>query len=136
MIKKVQRSEDYWRKILTPEEFQVLRKKGTEPPLTGKVAKKLNEGIYVCKGCGTKLFSSETKFNSGSGWPSFWAPISKANIEMKKDTTLAMTRIEVLCSVCGGHLGHVFNDGPVPTGKRFCINLIAIKFNKNAKKSK
>lgn len=130
MTKNVKKSEKEWKKILSPEEFQVLRKKGTEPPFSGKFVYNKEKGTYICAGCGNKLFSSDDKFDSGSGWPSFWDVITKSNIELKFDNTLGMQRIEVLCSQCGGHLGHVFNDGPKPTGKRYCINSAALKFKK------
>lgn len=128
MKRKLKKSRDEWRKILTSKEFQVLREKGTEYPFTGKHLHNKNKGIYVCAGCGNELFSSDTKFNSGTGWPSFWAPISDDRIELKKDSSLGIERTEVLCSKCGGHLGHVFDDGPKPTDNRFCINSVALHF--------
>ena len=128
MKSKTNKSEEVWRKTLTPEEFHVLREKGTERPFTGKYVDHKKKGTYVCAGCGKELFSSDTKFDSGTGWPSFWTPISEDNLEMKPDNSLGMRRTEVLCSQCGGHLGHVFNDGPKPTGQRFCINSAALHF--------
>jgi peptide-methionine (R)-S-oxide reductase len=125
---KMRKSKEEWRKSLTPEEFHILREKGTEQAFTGKYLGEKKNGIYVCAGCGNELFSSDTKYYSRSGWPSFWAPISKNNVEMKSDNSLSIHRTEVLCGKCSGHLGHVFNDGPKPTGQRFCINSIALHF--------
>jgi peptide-methionine (R)-S-oxide reductase len=130
MNRKVKRSEKEWRTLLSPEEYLVLRQKGTEPRFTEKRGKRAEEGIYTCKGCGTALFSSNSKFNSGSGWPSFSTPTSSNNITLKRDTSLGMIRTEVTCSVCDSHLGHVFDDGPKPSGKRFCVNSIALKLKK------
>ncbi|MBE3121722.1 MAG: peptide-methionine (R)-S-oxide reductase MsrB [Thermoplasmata archaeon] len=126
--KLVKKSEDEWKKILTSEEFSVLRMKGTEPPFSGKYVHQTAEGTYVCAGCGSTLFSSKTKFDSGSGWPSFYTPVSNDAIQLKPDTSLGMKRTEVVCARCGGHLGHVFDDGPKPTGQRYCMNSISLHF--------
>ena len=128
--KLMPRSEKEWKEILTAEEFHILREKGTEPPFSGKFVYNKDKGVYVCAGCGNELFSSDVKFDSGSGWPSFWDVISEGKVELKKDNSLGMRRIEVLCNRCGGHLGHVFGDGPRPTGKRYCINSASLHFKK------
>lgn len=128
--KRVIYTEEEWKKILSPEEFYVLRQKGTEPPFKGKYYQHFENGVYLCAACGNELFSSETKFDSGSGWPSFYEPVSYDNIETEVDFSFGMKRIEVKCSSCGSHLGHVFDDGPRPTGMRYCINSISLKFKK------
>jgi len=130
--KRLPHTEKEWKDVLTNEEFYILRKKGTEPAFSGRFVYNKEKGIYVCAGCGNELFSSDVKFDSGSGWPSFWDVISKGSVELKQDNSLGMRRIEVLCKRCGGHLGHVFDDGPKPTGKRYCINSVSLHF-KNKK---
>ena len=123
----VNKTEAEWQETLTPEQFRVLRKHGTERAGTSPLDKNYDEGTYVCAGCGQPLFTSETKYNSGTGWPSFYAPIEGA-IETSVDRSLFMTRTEVHCSRCGGHLGHVFSDGPRPTGQRYCMNGVSLEF--------
>jgi peptide-methionine (R)-S-oxide reductase len=127
---KVIKSDDEWKRQLTPEQFAVARKKGTEMAFTGKYYKLHDPGIYRCVCCGNALFNSDTKFESGTGWPSFWAPIAKENVTEETDTSLGMMRTEALCSKCNAHLGHVFPDGPQPTGLRYCMNSASLQFVK------
>ena len=126
MAERVQLTEEQWRERLTPEQYDVLRRKGTERPFTGPYTDTEDPGVYRCAGCGAELFRSEAKFHSGSGWPSFVEPASLDSVVTEEDTSHGMRRIEVLCATCGGHLGHVFPDGPGPTGLRYCINSCAL----------
>jgi peptide-methionine (R)-S-oxide reductase len=126
----VTKTDAEWKKQLTPEQFHVSRKQGTESPFTGKYWDNHEKGIYKCVDCGQEVFASDTKFESGTGWPSFWQPIKKQNVSETSDNTFGMERTEVHCSKCGGHLGHIFNDGPKPTGLRYCINSSSLAFEK------
>jgi peptide-methionine (R)-S-oxide reductase len=129
--KRIKKSDVEWKRELTPEQFNVCRKKGTERAFTGEYNDCKDEGIYRCVCCGNELFSSGTKFNSGTGWPSFNAPMDNAAVKTEIDSSYGMRRVEVLCNVCDAHLGHVFEDGPQPTGQRFCINSVSIKLDKD-----
>lgn len=130
------KGEEYWEKKLTPEQFRILREKGTEPPFSGELLKNYEKGVYECMACGTSLFSSDTKYDSKSGWPSFYEVIRKKNIELEEDFSQGMVRTEVKCANCGSHLGHLFEDGPKQAGLRYCINSTSLNFSREKKKDK
>ena len=134
MAEKVRKSEEIWKKELSPRQYHILREKGTEPAFTGELYENKKEGVYKCAACGEDLFASDTKYDSGSGWPSFYLPISNDKVEEKSDRSLFTSRTEILCAKCGGHLGHVFDDGPKPTGLRYCVNSASLKFQETDKK--
>jgi peptide-methionine (R)-S-oxide reductase len=132
MDEKIHKSDEDWRQELTPEQYRITREKATEPPFTGQYVHSKTKGVYRCVACGNPLFSSDTKFESGSGWPSFWAPQAENRVQLAADNSHGMRRVEVLCARCESHLGHVFEDGPRPTGQRFCINSGALKLDPEA----
>jgi peptide-methionine (R)-S-oxide reductase len=132
VTQRVQKSEQEWREELSPERFHIMREQGTEPPFTGAYTYEKSDGMYRCGACGAELFSSGAKFDSGTGWPSFTEPAVAENVELRSDHSHGMVRTEVVCANCGGHLGHVFDDGPGPDGKRFCINSCALDLDKRA----
>lgn len=130
---KIAKSDEEWRRELTPQQFRILRQRGTEPPFTGQYWNEHADGIYRCAACGNPLFDASTKFESGTGWPSFYQPVETGNVATEEDRSLSMRRTEVHCSRCGGHLGHLFDDGPQPTGLRYCINSASLKLDSETK---
>lgn len=130
-MEKIQKTDEEWRKQLTPEQYHITRQKGTEPAFSGALYHNHENGTYHCVACGAELFKSDTKFESGSGWPSFWTPAASSAVETHEDDSHGMRRVEVTCARCGAHLGHVFPDGPKPTGLRYCINSAALDFEKS-----
>ena len=134
MSEKIEKTEEEWKKTLTPEQYHVLREKGTERAFTGEYADTHDPGTYKCAACGNPLFSSDTKYDSGSGWPSFYQPLTSESVRTEEDGSMFMKRTEVLCSRCDAHLGHVFDDGPQPTGDRYCMNSVSLKLEKDGVK--
>ena len=134
-MEKIEKSDEEWREQLTPEQYEIVRNKGTERPFTGEYVDTKDDGTYACVACGNELFSSDTKFDSGTGWPSFTEPAVAEAVELREDRSLGMSRTEVLCRRCGSHLGHVFDDGPGPGGQRFCINSLSLDLDENSEGS-
>ena len=132
MAQKIELTDAEWKQKLTPDQYRVLRKAATEPPFTGQYVHVKDSGVYCCAGCGAELFRSDAKYDSGTGWPSFWEPVSPGALEFHRDWSMLLPRTEVRCAACGGHLGHVFDDGPQPTGQRYCMNSCALKLDKQS----
>lgn len=135
MTDRIEQTDEQWRQQLTPQQFRVLRQRGTEPPFTGAYWDVKDDGVYRCAACSTPVFTSDTKFDSGTGWPSFYEPVSDNAVEIRTDASHGMQRTEVVCGTCGSHLGHVFDDGPNPTGQRYCINSVSLDLEEDAQQS-